>query len=64
MDDFRVSRKLYLLISLSPQADDSISRFESPGTKHKELTFSEYLGKSYETDVSEKFIEYLKLCFR
>jgi len=45
------------------QTDDA-SRFESPGTVHKKLTFSEFYGNSYETDVSHKFIEYLKLCFR
>jgi len=31
---------------------------------HKKLTFSEFYGNSYETEVSHKFIEYLKLCFR
>jgi len=31
---------------------------------HKNLTFSEFCGNSYETDVSHKFIEYIKLCFR
>ena len=31
---------------------------------HKKLTFSEFCGGSYETEVSHKFIEYLKLCFR
>ena len=31
---------------------------------HKKLTFSEFCGDSYETEVSHKFVEYLKLCFR
>ena len=31
---------------------------------HKQLTFSEFCGESYETEVSHKFVEYLKLCFR
>ena len=39
-------------------------RFESPGTAHKKLSFSEFCGDSYERDISHKFIEYLKLCFR
>ena len=39
-------------------------RFESPGTAHKKLTFSEFCGDSYEREISHKFIEYLKLCFR
>jgi len=44
--------------------DNNASRFESPGTMHKNLTFSESCGNSYDTEVSHKFIEYLKLCFR
>ena len=31
---------------------------------HKKLTFSEFYGSSYETEISHKFVEYLKLCFR
>ena len=38
--------------------------FESSGTTHKQLTFSEFCGTSYTTDVSDKFTEYLKLCYR
>jgi len=63
--DFRPSREsditLFIVIT---QVDDNDSRFESPGTMHKKLTFSEFCGDSYDTEVSHKFIEYLKLCFR
>lgn len=38
--------------------------FESSGTAHKQLTFSEFRGTSYTTEVSDKFTEYLKLCYR
>ena len=38
--------------------------FESAGTVHKQLTFSEFRGKSYTTEVSDKFTDYLKLCYR
>src|SRR5882757_6564109 len=46
------------------QVYNTFTRFESPGTMHKELTFSEFCGDSYKTDISHKFVEYLKLCFR
>jgi len=38
--------------------------FESSGTTHKQLTFSEFSNASYTTEVSNKFTEYLKLCYR
>ena len=43
---------------------DDFGSFESLGSTHKQLTFSEFLGGSYEADVSDKFVEYLQLCFR
>ena len=39
-----------------------IHSLESSGTIHKELTFSEYCGTSYQ-GISDKFVEYLKLCY-
>ena len=63
--DFRPSRESHVLpCPSSSQVHDNGSRFESPGTLHKNLTFSEFCGDSYETEVSHKFVEYLKLCFR
>ena len=41
-----------------------ITSYESHGSIHKQLTFSEFSGQSYEADISEKFIEYLKQCCR
>lgn len=49
--------------SLRPELDGIFS-YESHGSVHKQLTFSEFLGQSYESEVSEKFIEYLQHCCR
>ena len=46
------------------EADDNGTRFESPGTVHKKLTFSEFCSGFYESEVEHKFVEYLKVCFR
>jgi len=43
---------------------DGFGSYESQGSVHKQLTFSEFLGQSYDTEVSEKFVDYLKHCFR
>lgn len=43
---------------------DGHCSYESSGSAQEELTFSEYVGQSYESDVSEKFIEYLRVCCR
>lgn len=46
------------------QRRDKIYSFESPGSTFKQLAFSEFCGASYTTEVSDKFTEYLKLCYR
>ena len=52
------------MLGASVLTDSNSSRFESPGSVHKELTFSEFCGESYDTEVSHKFVDYLKLCYR
>lgn len=49
---------------MSCQNSDGLNSYESPGTAHKQLTFSEFLGPSYDTEISNKFVDYLRLCFR
>lgn len=46
-----------------PRPDRHCS-YESSGSTLDQLTFSEHMGKSYKSDVSEKFIEYLRVCCR
>jgi hypothetical protein len=60
--DLHVS--LIVSFPVTTSVDDNISRFESPGTMQKKLSFSEFWGNSYEAEVSHRFTEYLKLCFR
>lgn len=50
--------------STTVPTSDGVTSYESHGSVHKQLTFSEFLGQSYDTDVSDKFVEYLKHCFR
>lgn len=40
---------------------DRICSYESHGSVHKELTFSEFMGQSYDAGVSEKFVETLSI---
>lgn len=61
---FNLHVSLMASLHVVTSVDDNVSRFESPGTMQKKLSFSEFWGNSYEAEVSHKFIEYLKLCFR
>lgn len=45
------------------QTHDNAFRYESPGTVHKQLTFSQFCSESYDTEVIQKFAEYLRHCF-
>ena len=65
MGDLQASRESCShLVFVTACVNDNGSRFESPGTMHKQLTFSEFWGDSYQMEVSDKFVEYLSLCFR
>ena len=54
----------FMTATAKTDANLSSFRYESPGTEHKNLTFSQFCGDSYETDVEGRFIEYLQHCFR
>jgi hypothetical protein len=53
-----------LTLSFAAPKSDGLGSYESHGSVHKQLTFSEFLGESYDAEVSRKFVEYLMLCFR
>jgi len=56
-------RELLIPRPLPHPESDGLGSYESHGSVHKQLTFSEFLGQSYDAEVSQKFVEYLKLCF-
>ena len=62
-----LSKRFYVSLFASRPSrsnSDGLDSYKSHGSIHKQLTFSEFLGQPYDTEVSQKFVEYLQLCLR